>query len=286
MDALSVKDPKAEEGEEEEGKETFVAFARVYSGVVKKGQRVFVLGPKYDPAQGLRTLSDVCSEASDSSLPAVPHLSVCSLDSLYLLMGRELEALEQVPAGNVLGIGGLEECVLKSATLSTSPACPPFIPLNFEAVPIVRVAVEPKHPSEMPKLVRGMRLLNQADPCAEVLIQETGEHVLVTAGEVHLQRCLDDLRQRFAKIEISASKPIIPFRETVVRPPKVDMVNEDLGRQQKTAIIHQVKEDVTQGRYSDTLQVDPSGLVTITTPNKLATVGVRATPLPEGQTTI
>lgn len=48
----------------------------------------------------------------------------------------------------------------------------------------------------MPKLVRGMRLLNQADPCAEVLIQETGEHVLVTAGEVHLQRCLDDLRDR------------------------------------------------------------------------------------------
>lgn len=49
---------------------------------------------------------------------------------------------------------------------------------------------------EMPKLVHGMRLLNQADPCAEVLIQETGEHVLVTAGEVHLQRCLDDLKER------------------------------------------------------------------------------------------
>lgn len=45
---------------------------------------------------------------------------------------------------------------------------------------------------------------------------------------------------RFAKTEISVSKPIIPFRETVVRPPKVDMVNEELGRQQKVAIIHQV----------------------------------------------
>ena len=53
---------------------------------------------------------------------------------------------------------------------------------------------------EMPKLVRGMRLLNQADPCAEVLIQETGEHVLVTAGEVHLQRCLDDLRTRWVLV--------------------------------------------------------------------------------------
>lgn len=50
---------------------------------------------------------------------------------------------------------------------------------------------------EMPKLVQGMRLLNQADPCVEVLIQESGEHVLITAGEVHLQRCLDDLRERY-----------------------------------------------------------------------------------------
>lgn len=46
---------------------------------------------------------------------------------------------------------------------------------------------------------------------------------------------------RFAKIEVCASKPIIPFRETVVLPPKVDMVNEDFGKQQKMAIIHQVR---------------------------------------------
>ncbi|KAJ0056722.1 hypothetical protein NL108_012665 [Boleophthalmus pectinirostris] len=280
MEALAVREQSAEEE-----REKFVAFARVYSGVVRPGQRVFVLGPKYDPALGLSTLPEGCSSQSDS-VPDTPHLSLCYLGNLYLLMGRELEELEEVPSGNVLGIGGLEEFVLKSATLSTSPACPPFTPLNFEATPIVRVAIEPKHPSEMPKLVQGMRLLNQADPCAEVLIQETGEHVLVTAGEVHLQRCLDDLRDRFAKIEISASEPIIPFRETVVRPPKVDMVNEEMGRQHKVAIIHQVKEDSSQSRSSDTLQVDSSGLVTLTTPNRLATVSIRAIPLPQEVTSL
>uniref|UniRef100_A0A8D3B3C6 Elongation factor-like 1 n=1 Tax=Scophthalmus maximus TaxID=52904 RepID=A0A8D3B3C6_SCOMX len=270
--------------ESAEQRETFIAFARVYSGVVKKGQRVFVLGPKYDPTQGLSMLPESCS-ASDF-VPDVPHLSCCSMESIYLLMGRELEELEEVPAGNVLGdyillsTVTLESCTLCFSHPVNLPACPPFIPLNFEARPIVRVAIEPKHPSEMPKLVRGMRLLNQADPCAEVLIQETGEHVLVTAGEVHLQRCLDDLRERFAKIEFSASKPIIPFRETVVRPPKVDMVNEEMGKQHKVAIIHQVKEG-SQGRSSDNLHVDPSGLVTLTTPNRLATVSVRAIPLPQ-----
>ncbi|KAJ8271563.1 hypothetical protein COCON_G00104220 [Conger conger] len=266
----------------EEGKEHFIAFARVFSGVVKRGQPVFVLGPKFDPSQALKTLPEGCCAAD--TLPPVPHMACCTLERLYLLMGRELEELSEVPPGNVLGIGGMEEWILKSATVSSSPACPPFTPLNFEATPIVRVAIEPKHPSEMPKLVRGMKLLNQADPCVEVLIQETGEHVLVTAGEVHLQRCLDDLQERFAKIQISASKPIIPFRETIIRPPKVDMVNEDLGKQQKVAVIHQVKED--QARGPEGVQVDSGGLVTLTTPNKLATVGVRALPLPAEATTL
>uniref|UniRef100_A0A8C2IYA8 Elongation factor-like 1 n=1 Tax=Cyprinus carpio TaxID=7962 RepID=A0A8C2IYA8_CYPCA len=178
-------------------------------------------------------LTSCCSVAD--VLPSIPHMACCTVDRLYLLMGRELEDLDEVPSGNVLGIGGMEEFILKSATISTSPSCPPFTPLNFEATPIVRVAVEPKHPSEMPKLVRGMRLLNQADPCAEVLIQETGEHVLVTAGEI----CLF----------------------------------------QKVAVIHQVKEEQT--KYPEGVQVDSTGLVTLTTPNKMATVGVRAIPLPE-----
>jgi hypothetical protein len=39
----------------------------------------------------------------------------------------------------------------------------------------------------MAKLVHGLQILNQADPCAEYLVQETGEHVILTAGELHLE---------------------------------------------------------------------------------------------------
>lgn len=45
---------------EEEERETFVAFARVYSGIVRRGQKVFVLGPKYDPAITLQTVRTQC----------------------------------------------------------------------------------------------------------------------------------------------------------------------------------------------------------------------------------
>lgn len=84
------------------------------------------------------------------------------------MMGRELETLESAPAGSVVGIGGLEDHIIKSGTLSTSLTCPAFTELSQMVVPIVRVAVEPAKPSEMPELIKGLKLLNQADPCVQV----------------------------------------------------------------------------------------------------------------------
>lgn len=55
--------------EENEEKETFIAFARVYSGVVKKGQRLFVLGPKYDPAQFLCMVNSSTNTAVSTKIP-------------------------------------------------------------------------------------------------------------------------------------------------------------------------------------------------------------------------
>lgn len=48
------------------------------------------------------------------------------------MMGRGLERLGQVPAGCVLAIGGLEHAILKSATLSSGPACRPLAPMLFQ----------------------------------------------------------------------------------------------------------------------------------------------------------
>ena len=76
------------------------------------------------------------------------HISAVDVKDLYLLMGRELEALDEVPAGNVLGIGGLEQTVLKSGTLASTLACPAFTDMYFDAAPIVRVAVEPAYTCE------------------------------------------------------------------------------------------------------------------------------------------
>ncbi|XP_044734864.1 elongation factor-like GTPase 1 [Chrysoperla carnea] len=248
----------------DDDEDAFVAFARVFSGVLRKGIELYVLGPKHNPADALKS-SDIDPNLTLKDLRGNQHVTKVTIESLYLLMGRELELLEEVPAGNVLGIGGLDEHVLKTATLSTSLFCPSFTEMQLMAVPIVRVAVEPKNPADIPKLRKGLRLLNQADACVQVLIQETGEHVLITAGEVHLERCIDDLQQRYAKIELNVSEPIVPFRETIVEPPKVDMVNETI--------------EVSKKEETDTL-------ITIWTPNKQMCLSLRALPLPQNVATL
>ncbi|XP_066994936.2 elongation factor-like GTPase 1 [Anabrus simplex] len=256
--------------------DVFIAFARVFSGTIRNGQEVYVLGPKHDPGKALDKLKngeEIDPNVKLKDLKPGQHVTRVKIEQLYLMMGRELEAIDEVPAGNVLGIGGLEEHVLKSATLSTTVACPAFTELQLMAVPILRVAVEPAQPQDLPALVRGLKLLNQADACVQVLVQETGEHVLVTAGEVHLERCLSDLKERYAKVSINASEPIVPFRETVVKPPVVDMVNE-------------VIQEQTNAPKKDGEVDSSSGMITISTSNKQSTIKIRAAPLPEEVTAL
>ncbi|EWC48181.1 hypothetical protein DRE_02285 [Drechslerella stenobrocha 248] len=222
-------------------KEHLIGFARLYSGTISVGQTLHVLGPKYDPRHPDQ------------------HVSQVTVTDLYLMMGRELVALEKVPAGNVFGIGGLEGKVLKNATLcSTNIGGVNLASVaGMGAAPIVRVALEPKNPSQLPQLIKGLKLLEQADPCVEYLVQSNGEHVILTAGELHLERCLKDLRERFAKIEIEASEPIVPYRETMLSGPEMPPPkNPQL----------------------------PRGTVVLSTPGKHVTFRLRVRPLPSQAT--
>lgn len=250
LEQLSVREADCK------SKVSFIAFARVYSGTVAPGQEVWVIGPKYDPAT-----------SADNISADTLHISKITLGSLYILLGRDLETIDKVGAGNILGISGLSDHVLKSATLSSSAWCPPFVPVQQSSVPIMRVALEPVLSSDLGKLETGLQLLNQADAHVEVMVSEMGENIIVTAGEVHLQRCLLDLRDEFAKCDVTVSDPIVPFRETVVLPPEMDMVNE-----------------VIQKTSTTVEKSDP--LVESQTPNKQSSVRVRAIPLPSDIVTL
>lgn len=69
-----------------------------------------------------------------------------------------------------IGAGNLEQYILKSATLSSTLACPPFTEIKAMATPIMRVAVEPKYSTDLPEVIKGLKLLNQADACVQVIL--------------------------------------------------------------------------------------------------------------------
>lgn len=189
--------------------EVYVGIGRVYSGVLTEGQSVYVMDPKFKGVTG-----DVDAVDWDT-LKHVTRIDN-GLIKPYMMMGRDLRKLNRVPAGNIVGIVGLHEHVLKTATLSSTLACPSLTRMPYQAKPIVRVAVEPEDPRNYSALEAGLQRLYRSDPTVEVHVQETGEHVIVALGELHLERCIKDLKERFAKIAVQVSEPLVGFRESVV----------------------------------------------------------------------
>lgn len=216
LETVNIDDITPAAEEEKVDPEHLIGFARIFSGTLSVGDTLYVIPPKWSPANP----------------HADPEPQQITVKSLYMFMGRSLEALNSVPAGVVFGIGGLEGKILKSGTLcSTLEGAVNLAGISLAGKPIVRVALEPVNPADLDKMIQGLHLLVQSDPCAEYEQFASGEHVLLTAGELHLERCLLDLKERFARCDIQAGAPIVPYRETIVRAEEMrPPANKELGR--------------------------------------------------------
>ncbi|KAJ9193037.1 hypothetical protein DTO166G4_8207 [Paecilomyces variotii] len=214
--AASLDSEPANGTEEKQEREHLIGFARLYSGTLSLGDSIYVLPPKFSPANP----------------HASPEPKKVTITGLYLLMGRSLEPLKSVPAGVVFGIAGLAGHVLKTGTLcSQLEGSVNLAGVSITSPPIVRVALEPTNPGDLNKMITGLRLLEQSDPCAQYEVLPSGEHVILTAGELHLERCLKDLRERFARCDIQAGEAIVPYRESIVKAPEMAAPkNPELGR--------------------------------------------------------
>ena len=149
----------------------FYAFGRVFSGTVKSGVKVRIQGPNYIPGKK-------------------DDLFIKSVQRTILMMGRYVEPIEDCPAGNIVGLVGIDQFLLKSGTLTTSESAHNMRVMKFSVSPVVRVAVEVKNAADLPKLVEGLKRLSKSDPCVQAWISESGEHIVAGAGELHLEICL------------------------------------------------------------------------------------------------
>lgn len=125
-----------------------------------------------------------------------------------------------MPAGNFVMLSGVDNSITKTATLvaadSTDDSIRIFRPIKHLTQAVLKVAVEPMAPSELPKMLDGLRKINKTYPLVETRVEESGEHVLLGTGELYLDCVMHDLRRMFAEIDIKVSDPVVKFCETVV----------------------------------------------------------------------
>ena len=173
----------------------FYAFGRVFSGKVRNGQSVRILGPNYKHGKQV-------------------DLSIKTIQRVVIMMGSKAENVVDVPCGNTCSLVGVDEAILKQGTITTSSSAYTIRSMKYSVSPVVRVAVNAKNPADLPKLVSGLLKMSKADPLVQVINTDT-EHIICGSGELHLEICLKDLVEDYAKIEIVKSDPVVPYKETV-----------------------------------------------------------------------
>jgi elongation factor 2 len=174
----------------------FYAFGRVFSGRIATGQKVRIMGPNFVPGKK-------------------EDLYEKSVQRTILMMGSRIEAIEDVPCGNICGLVGVDQYLVKTGTITTFKEAHNLKVMKFSVSPVVRVAVEPRNAADLPKLVEGLKRLAKSDPMVQCMIEESGEHIIAGAGELHLEICLKDLEEDHAQIPLKKSDPVVSYRETV-----------------------------------------------------------------------
>lgn len=180
----------------------FHSFGRVMSGTVTQGQQVRVLGENY-------TLEDD------------EDMTTATISDTWIPCSRYNIPVSGVPAGNWVLMSGIDNWIVKTATifplkLDHNEDAYIFSPLRHLTTSVFKLAVEPINPSELPKMLDGLRKINKTYPLISTKVEESGEHVVLGTGELYMDCVLHDLRRLYASMEIKVSDPVTRFCETVV----------------------------------------------------------------------
>jgi len=185
----------------------FYAFGRVFSGKVSTGMKARLMTPDY-----VATMDEETGKVTGSK----QGLYIKSIQRTVIMMGRYVEQVPDVPCGNTCSLVGVDNYILKTGTVASNENAFNFKVMKYSVSPVVRVAVEPKNAQDLPKLVEGLKRLSKSDPLVLCYTEESGEHIIAGAGELHLEICLKDLEEDFMQgCPIIKSDPVVSYRETI-----------------------------------------------------------------------
>ena len=165
-----------------------VAIGRLFSGTLKDGDTV--------------NLIDTHREAR--------------IQSVNFFMGNQREMVGELSAGNIPALLGLTEA-RAGQTLSTTKGIEVFEGIKYVSEPVVQMAIEPKHPKDLPKMIEILKRLTIEDPNLIIKInEESGETIMAGMGVLHLEIATNQIKE--AGLELITSEPLINYRETITQP--------------------------------------------------------------------
>jgi U5 small nuclear ribonucleoprotein component len=220
---------------------SFYSFGRVMSGTAKPGQQVRVLGEGY-------TIDDE------------EDMTISTIADTWIAESRYNIPTSGVPAGNWVLISGIDNSIVKTATL-----VPPrleddedayiFKPIKHFTESVFKVAVEPINPSELPKMLDGLRKVNKSYPLITTKVEESGEHVVLGTGELYMDCVLHDLRRLYSEMELKVSDPVTRFCETVVETSAIMCYAMTPNKKNKITMVAEplddgIAQDIESGKVS------------------------------------
>jgi len=167
-----------------------IATGRMFSGSIREGDQVYLVGAKKD----------------------------YRVQQVSMYMGAFREIVDKIVAGNISALLGLElaragETLVEFAYKDSMI---PFERIKYVSEPVITIAIEPKHPKDLPRLVDIMHRLSIEDPNLVATInKETGEYLLSGMGELHLEIAVKFLKDYGGGLETIASPPIVVYRESI-----------------------------------------------------------------------
>ncbi|KAK7520323.1 P-loop containing nucleoside triphosphate hydrolase protein [Phyllosticta citriasiana] len=218
---------------------TFHSFGRVLSGIAKPGDQVRVLGEGY-------TIEDE------------EDMVTATISDVWIAESRYNVPVSGIPAGSWALLGGVDNSIVKSATI-VPPKLPSdddayiFRPVKHFFESVFKVAVEPVNPSELPKMLEGLRKINKSYPLITTKVEESGEHIMLGTGELYMDCVLHDLRRLYADMEIKVSDPVTRFCETVVETSAIKCYALTPNKKNKLTMVAEpldqgIAEDIESGR--------------------------------------
>lgn len=205
----------------------FYSFGRVFSGTLRTGQQVRILGEGY-------------------SLDDEEDMVHATISDMWIPEARYKVPVSGVPAGNWVLIAGIDLSIVKTATVVPKNLTDDsyiFKPIKHMTQSVFKIAVEPVNPSELPKMLDGLRRVNKSYPLLQTKVEESGEHVILGTGELYMDCVLHDLRRLYSEIEIKVSDPVTRFCETVVDQSSIKPYAETPNKKNKISIIAEPLED-------------------------------------------